>query len=150
MRIAIAPECTVSGKHPLIVCAEKGRKIVFHNPNRRIVTRHTVDNCKAFRDSLEKQCKLCDFLVIDWRNDEHYVELKGSNVEHALEQLISTISIFHPEMGSCPIYCWIITTESPRILSKVQNLKYKLEKKLGIRIVIRTDKYEHYFEKIVK
>jgi hypothetical protein len=144
MKVAIPKECSQQSNRREIVCAEKGRKIKFLNPNGRRVVRHAIDRCLELRKSLDQStCKLCDFVVVDWRSEEHYVELKGANVEHALRQLASTI----PQLRSAArAFCWIITTESPSTQSKFMVLKEKFERQFKVRLTIRTNQCEHKLE----
>lgn len=147
MKVAIPEECTNANSGPQIVCQAKGRKMIFSNPNRRAIIRYLIDDCETLRAALNNAaCKLCDYIVIDWRKQEHFVELKGCNVEHALKQLESTIPQFSQAVGDSRIYCWIITTESPSTQSKFQVFKEKFEKRFNARLTIRTNQCEHKFE----
>jgi hypothetical protein len=147
MKVQIPRECTVSQSGKEIVCAEKGRKITFLNPNQRTVGKHTIDGCQRLRTFLsDANCKLCDFLVVDWRCEEHYVELKGKNVEHALRQLQSTIIQVGSAHSKSRVYCWIITTESPPTQSKFQVLKQKFEKNFNARLAVYTNQHTHPLE----
>jgi len=148
MKVPIPIECTSQSSGAKIVCNAKGRMITFLNPKRRRVVRYLIDDCAELRASLENSaCKLCDFLVVDWRREEHYVELKGRNVEHALKQLKATIPQLSLANANGRVYCWIITTESPSTQSKFQVLKQKFEKQFKARLTIRTNKFEHKLEK---
>ena len=143
MNVSIPPECAQRNTGAEIVCAEKGRKIRFFNPDKREVIRYVIDGCAKLRVLLGSSCKLCDYLVVDWRYEEHYVELKGANVEHALCQLESTIPRVRKASSGERIYCWIITSESPSTQSKFMVLKAKFEKKFNARLTIRTNQHEH-------
>jgi hypothetical protein len=149
MKVQIPGKCSVSHKGQLIVCAQKGRKIAFLNPGKRQVFRHEIDECEELRPLLKNpDCKLCDYLVCTWKNEQHFVELKGSNVEHALKQLESTIE----QIADAPhgkLFCWIVTTESPRGHSKSQVLIEKFKRKHSARLKIRTNQCEHALEKQV-
>lgn len=148
MKVQIPRECTAPPSGREIVCAEKGRRITFLNPNQRVVRKHTIDGCQQLRAFLaDVNCKLCDFLVVDWRSEEHYVELKGKNVEHALDQLKSTILQLSSANANNRLFCWIITTESPSTQSKFQALKQKFETKFNARLTIRTNEYQHPLER---
>lgn len=142
MKVPIPPECTQQSTRAEIVCAEKGRKISFLNPNAKKVTRHAIDGCMELRKRRDwATCKLCDFVVVaDWRSEQHFVELKGANVEHALLQLASAIERLNT--ASRPD-CWIITTESPSTTSKFMVLKERFEKRFGARLRIRTNQCVH-------
>jgi hypothetical protein len=147
MNVQIPKECTKNHRGKEIVCAEKGRKMIFLNPNQRVVGKHIIDGCQRLRAFLsDANCKLCDFLVVDWRSEEHYVELKGSNVEHALRQLESTILQLGSAKTNSRVYCWIITTESPSTQSKFQVLKEKFENQFKARLTIRTNQHQHSLE----
>lgn len=147
MRIPIPEECTQRNNGAEIVCAERGRKIRFLNPNKREVMRYLIDDCTLLRASLgSPACKLCDYIVLAWRSEEHYIELKGANVERAFGQLASTIPLFRMAGPDERIYCWIITTESPATSSKFTVLKTKFEKAFNARLTIRTNQYEHPLE----
>ena len=146
MKVQIPQECRgESGR--VIVCAEKGRKMTFLNPNQRDVRRYSIDGCRELRAILaDANCKLCDFLVVDWRSEEHYVELKGKNVEHALLQLESTILQLGSADTKSLLHCWIVSTESPRTQAKFFVLKQKFEKKFNARLTIKTKQCEHRLE----
>lgn len=147
MKVLIPQECTQRNTGAEIVCAERGRKISFLNPNKREVFRHVIDRCEKLRASLgHPACKLCDYLVVDCRSEEHYVELKGANVEHALSQLESTIPQFRSANPDTRVYCWVITTETPSLQSKFMVLKAKFEKRFKVRLTIRTNQYAHSLE----
>jgi hypothetical protein len=144
MKVEIPQACVTAGNHAAITCAEKGRKITFLNPAKRLLTKYVIDGCRPLRGLLaDPMCQLCDYLVVDWRSREHYVELKGSRVEHALNQLSSTISQLSSTSPTDRVFCWIVTTESPSTQSKFQVLKAKFEKRLNARVVIRTNRCEH-------
>ena len=147
MKVQIPRECTETQSGEEIVCAEKGRKMTFLNPYHHPVAKHAVDGCQRLRALLsDANCRLCDFLVVDWRSEEHYVELKGKNVEHALLQLQSTILELTSVGAKSRVYCWIITTESPSTQSKFQALKRKFENRFNARLTIRTNQYTHPLE----
>ena len=147
MRTPIPPGCTQNVNHAEIVCMEKGRKIKFLNPRKRNVSRFTIDACASLRALLgSSSCKLCDFLVIDWRKEGHLIELKGAKVEHALKQLESTIERVEVNSGG-KISCWIITTESPATQSKFQVLKTRFERRFKTKLKIRTNQHTHCLEK---
>ena len=144
MSVKIPRECTEPISAPRIVCKEKGRTMTFLNGARRAVLRHKVDSCAELRHLLEdshpgSQVRLCDYLVVEQNSTEHYVELKGKDVEHAVKQIESTIR--HLWEGRVPIHCWIISSESPRI-SGFQKFANRLAKQFRAKLVIRTNAHE--------
>ncbi|MCF0187314.1 MAG: hypothetical protein HUJ98_12605 [Bacteroidaceae bacterium] len=79
-------------KDKLIVFEENARRIAFDNQDHKHCFRCTVDG------GIITEGPRCDFLLIvsdindvNNRNQEHYIELKGSDVLHAIDQLEATI-----------------------------------------------------------
>jgi hypothetical protein len=147
MKVSIPDQCATRGAMKRIVCAEEGRKITFINPKNRAVVKYSIDSCAPLRRHLaDRTCKLCDFIIVDWREEEHYIELKGKNVGHALKQLESTIRQLRSERASGFVYCWIITTASPSNTAKSLNRKAQFKKRFNARLEIRTNQHEHLLE----
>ena len=143
MKITLPQKCCIPGGK-LIVCEENGKKLTFCNPGNLPVTKHVVDQCKDLRRLLKnKSCKLCDYIVVDWRNEEHYVELKGRNVEHALKQLESTLEELRSTDSKEDFYCWVIGRGIPSNASKFGPLKEKFRSRFSARLFIRTSDYRH-------
>lgn len=65
---------------------ENKRKVVFQNPQRRSYKCVDVDGC-TIKDGIK-----CDKLLLSAdEHEERYVELKGTDVMHAIDQLEETI-----------------------------------------------------------
>ena len=74
--------CIEQTSNPLIVFKEKKAKITFQNTSRKEYQSVTVDGCVI------KEGNKCDFLLVSNEyGDQYFVELKGENVNHAVEQL---------------------------------------------------------------
>jgi hypothetical protein len=149
MKVHIPAACAKRSRNSRIVCDENRRKLTFINSAGHEVIKYSIDGCSLLRDLLQDpSCKLCDFLVVvESLCEEHYVELKGRRVEHALHQIESTILQLSLLSPATSVQCWIVATESPRESSKFQVLRRKLEKKfkarVKIRVNIRTAQCEH-------
>ena len=79
------PNCTTEITDRILVLEENKRKCVFADLQNDIVTKVVGDGfqiAEGFK---------CDFLVLDHNANEYFVELKGKDIPHALEQLESTI-----------------------------------------------------------
>ena len=145
MKVQIPRECTAPPSGKEIVClGQKDGGDTFLNPNQKVVWKHTIDGCQQLRASLPDGT--ADFVTsLLWIGGaEHYVELKGKNVEHALHQLRSTISQISSTDAKSRLYCWIITTESPRTTAKFQVLKQRFEnefKRFNARVTIHTNQH---------
>ena len=82
------PETT---HNPIITCAEKRSRYIARNPNRKLNCKIRIDNALIKGNDISK----CDYgLWVDEGNRMILIELKGSDVEKALEQLFSTHAIF--------------------------------------------------------
>ena len=82
-------------------------------------------------DAIKKGNK-CDNLLKEGKRDEegpeYYVELKGEDVGHALEQIKQTIHTIHNDHS--PMMAFIICTNvSPSLSTKIQQFKSQLKKK---------------------
>ncbi|MGM9740214.1 MAG: hypothetical protein ACI3ZP_06375 [Candidatus Cryptobacteroides sp.] len=113
--------CICEANDSKIKFEENNRKIVFLNPERKTYLKVAVDGC-TIRDGLR-----CDNLLLS--SDEHeerYVELKGVQVMHAIDQLEVTIN----RLGEYDEnrHAFVISTNvAPAITSQIQR-KIKLFK----------------------
>lgn len=95
----------------IVLVDPKGGKSKFCliNEDQIKVIKVTVDGC------LNIQGNKCDFLLkIEQPLIEIYVELKGSDVEKALEQLLNTIRQISSNKVKILKYCYIIQTRCPQ------------------------------------
>jgi hypothetical protein len=73
---------------PRIVCEEKRTKITFHNLTGETVAKIRIDGCVIS----DKTIKKCDYLILcSALKKAVLVELKGREVETAIEQLSATL-----------------------------------------------------------
>ncbi len=72
---------------------------------------------------------------------EIYVELKGSNFPHALDQLASTIKLLKSPLK--PKHCFVVIRRSPTIDLKTQRLLLHFGKQNKCTIKPKTQHYEH-------
>lgn len=137
----IPQACYVQQGHlgATLVCEENRRRVVFHKPAGCAADKIRVDGCCI------KGAKACDFLVCDWKARHHFVELKGGDVEKALDQLIATIPHFFDKGSEETIWCLVVGTgTSPRALPGIQVRKAQIFKAWKKAIVeIRTNQYDH-------
>jgi hypothetical protein len=136
----IPEKCIQNHGGQFLVCEEMGRLIRFRKPAKRYAQKIRVDGCVITGKSA------CDYLVFDWVERKHFVELKGKDVDHAFKQLASTIPFFSKMGSNDPIWCFIICSESPRTTTKVQAQKEQFAEKFRAHLVVRTNQYEHTLE----
>jgi len=116
----------------ILIEEKKSSKIIFTNENLIEVTKIQVDDC------LDIQGVKCDWLlIINEPYIEIYIELKGSDVEHAFAQIENTIKIVSKDYKIVLKYCYIITTICPinsaQIQVKAKSFKSKYNAVLRIK-----------------
>lgn len=129
---SIDKECISSVEWPLIKFVERGKKMIFANPGRKRCLKVQVDGCAI------KEGDKCDNLLkIDTDcGGEYYVELKGTDVAHALVQVEETIKKLHNDAS--PVNAYIISTNvSPALTTKIQLFKVKFKKKYNANLKVK-------------
>lgn len=106
-----------------IVFKENNRKIIFLNPQRLPYERVDVDGCTI------NEGVRCDKLLLSAdEREERYVELKGTDVMHAIDQLEETIKRLGEYTDNRHAYV-ISTNVAPAINTKRQaKIKYFKER----------------------
>ncbi|MCT7971024.1 hypothetical protein [Laspinema olomoucense] len=138
------PDCTSCSDRKIITAQENGRKYIFNNFSQRRVCKVRVDDCVI---TSQEQCK-CDYLFIVCNPEQveeeklqsleqlYFVELKGKDLIHAVEQLTQTIDHFKPPLNQAQVFGRVVLSKSPSVKSiendaKVVRLKKLLRKYQG-------------------
>ena len=121
------PECEKTSSNKLIPLVENKSKFVIENPNQFRVCVVQVDGCAI------KEGQRCDYLVIPDQQDikkviEIYIELKGSKILHAIEQLEATMKKLSDDPAKQEKVCIIVSSQCPLITTKIQNFKRTLKR----------------------
>lgn len=139
----IPSDCVHERKDKVISLVDKGNpkcKMFFENPNGRIVKEVRIDGCVI---SSAEELK-CDFMLIvpDATISEHFIELKGSDVDHALKQLRATIHKVSKDFKTLPKCCWVVSFRNPLDASsmKIKQAKFKEEFSSDLKTV----KHQYY------
>ena len=106
------------------VAKEKNKtfSIILKNKGDENFLRIQVD--KGLLKEIDLETKKCDYCFIRCKtNDYYFVELKGTNIEKAVEQLKTTISYFKKnyKVKGNQIYAYIASSSVP----KAANLKFQ-------------------------
>ena len=123
MRSPDGRECSTFLQHKKI--ALSGRRtttLYLLNPQERRVEQVQAD------DSAISEGPRCDWLVIlddTASREEIYVELKGSGVYHAVEQLRATVSRLSADCKRLRKRCFVVFTRNPMVGTDIQNHKVK-------------------------
>ena len=127
-----------------ITCKEKKRKlpkVVFQNPARRQVSRITVDGCAITKGPR------CDYMVVargDTEIEEIYVELKGSDIDHAIRQLEATIGKLSHGKARLRKMCYIASKCCPQPIS-IKPHKDRFRHNFNAKLVVKSNLIEHTF-----
>ncbi|MFK0032961.1 hypothetical protein [Pseudomonas monteilii] len=113
-----------------------------HNKSRRNLARHQVDGC------LIKSGIKCDWLLVEEDSKtEIYIELKGSDIEHAVEQICKTV-----EQLSTPKskrWGYVICTRSPLSTTEIQRAAKNVAKSHRVTLRVRKTVHEEDIENLI-
>lgn len=131
--------CEETVSDPKIVLKEKGSSITFLNPDRNPVRKIRIDDCHI------REGKRCDYLLINQAELDHFVELKGSDTSHAVEQIVATATAIPRALGQSECFGVIVSRKNPLAASNVQQEKKKLRKNHRIILEFFRPKQEKPF-----
>lgn len=130
-------DCCVDNK----VAKENGKR--FEILSRESFTKIRIDNCLIKSQEIEK----CDFGFIRNSNYEFYfVELKGSDVEKAVDQIVSAVKVFDSTFIKIPKekrFGFVVSSKNPLSNQKIKNLKQDFAKKHGKILEIKSREYRY-------
>lgn len=111
---------------------EKRSKIIFQNRQKKSYFRVQVDGC-AIKEGVK-----CDNMLIGKENgDEYYIELKGCNVKHAVEQLEVTICKLSVDAQNMEKKAFVVCTKNNYPSSTIQLDVKKFKKKHHTELIIK-------------
>lgn len=116
--IAVSSKCERKHSDIEFIVREQLSEVIFLNASAKRVRQITVDGCVF----TEQDTKRCDYLVnVDETNLSILVELKGSDIEAAFEQLKAAQELMIDHLNRR--IQWIISySGSPRFETTIQNL----------------------------
>lgn len=110
---------------------EFNRKIIFLNPNKELYQKVQVDGCTII-DGVK-----CDKLLLSAdEHEERYVELKGTDVMHAIDQLEATILRLGEFEDNRHSYV-ICTNVAPAYTTQIQKKQMLFKRKYKSELVVR-------------
>lgn len=132
-------ECASCNRNQIATAREKGRTYRLNNKSRKRLCKVKIDGCYV------KEGRKCDYLIIDCeQNDFYFIELKGSHLLTAIEQIGQTISYFENNLDGT-VYARIVSSRfsAPKSYAnlKILHLKKRL-KKLGGNLIIKSEQLE--------
>lgn len=99
-----------------------------------------VDGC-AIKEGMR-----CDYLIVLPNQQEIYVELKGSDVRHAVEQIFKSMDLLTCNCHSLLKLCFIASTRCPINSTEIQNLKKKFRQKYNALLTIKNGEITYSYE----
>lgn len=139
--------CSTRSKKAIITFKDKGesRKMTFNNPNKLEVIEIKIDGCLINNENILKYDYML-YIPSGYRYKENYVELKGSNIDHAVEQISSTIKYLW-KWASKTVQKqdirkgYIISRRVPRADTSVQRHKLQMKKTYNLDLEVKTGHY---------
>lgn len=127
--------CTAEVADKLLVLEENKRKCVFVNPRGNLLTKVIVDGCQI------TEGVRCDYLVLDASQNEYFVELKGKDIPHAIEQLESTIRqlSIRKEVLKTAV---IVASRHPSNDTSLQRAKAYFKRKYGVELISKNTRID--------
>ncbi len=123
----------------IVLDGRKTTKLYFLNPQQREVEKIEVDGC-AITDGAR-----CDWMLLlddNTSREEIYVELKGSKVWRASEQLQATIKRLSKNQLKFSRRCFIVTSRNPMTGTDIQGLQKKFQKNFKADLFISRNNSE--------
>lgn len=119
----VEPQHKVTTSDPVIAFRENNRIMRFINSSRKPYIKVHIDGCAV------TQGLRCDFLMTsDDEREEHFIELKGTDVKHAIEQLKASISNIGEYSDNRHAYI-VSTNQAPALRTSVQRAKLEFRNK---------------------
>ena len=114
-------------------------KFCLNNPKRASIKVVQVDGC-AIKEGVR-----CDYLLILPDGQELYIELKGSDIKHAVEQIAKSIDLLACNCYPIIKLCFIASTRCPINSTEIQNLKKKFRQKYNAQLTIKNGEITHNY-----
>jgi len=135
--------------HSKVKVADPGtaRSAILLNPEKAQVRRIRIDRCLAPVGDIA-----ADFVVSNSKIVDVIVELKGKNVDHAVDQIESTLAFWrsHAEHQTGQLIgAWIMCSEYPRASSKVARYRESFRARGNILLVSTHNGEERPFSDFV-
>lgn len=118
--------CICSTKDSQIKFEENKRKIIFLNPSNHRYKKVKVDGC-----AIKTGQKCDDLLISQDEHEEHFVELKGVDIMHAIDQLEQTILKIGEFDDNRHSYI-ICTNVAPAYTTTIQKKQNILDKNISL------------------
>ena len=112
------------------VSSENGCKHEAKNPDKKAIRQFKVDG-EVFPKGHDPE--RCDWLLLDdTKGNAYYIELKGSDIPHAIEQIESTIREIHWSISEYIVFKRIVYKTGTHKIQESSVIKWKQRNKNAI------------------
>jgi hypothetical protein len=140
-------DCTTTVRDSKVKVAENGKQAIFLNPKRRPFTKTRVDGCVIVNSVA------CDWLVQDDDVTSILIELKGCDVDHAIEQIEATLSFMKANaLLTKQIAALIVCSKPsrhPSFTAKLQKAKARISLQYKAPLHVVTGSHEFEMERLL-
>lgn len=126
--------CRTTSCQRIFTFEERRSRLTLINQDGAESIKITVDGC-AIKDGIR-----CDFLHIA-KEIEMYIELKGQDIEHAIQQIETTMRRLSANFRTSPKTSYIICTRSPLSSTEIQHHARQFRSKYNSRLVIKSSPF---------
>lgn len=131
--------CRKTSNQKKFVYEENRSKLTLENTDQVVSTSVWVDGCEINDNTIR-----CDYMHIA-KEIEFFIELKGQDIEHAINQLKNTIKRLSSNPTKTKKRSYVVCTRSPMTSSEIQNYKLEFRKKYNSILEVKSspcnDKY---------
>jgi len=128
--------CRIESSQKLFTFEERKSKLTLENVDEVVSTKIIVDGCEINDDSIR-----CDYMLLA-KGIEFYIELKGQDLAHAVNQIKATIKRLSNDLKNKNKKAYIICTRSPLSSTQIQNIKFDLLKNFNSDLQIKSSPYK--------
>lgn len=132
-------KCTTNSKQKIFVYQENRSKLTVYNAAQIDSYSTKVDGCSSKPPDNQPKC---DFKHDVLERFELYIELKGQDIKHAVEQIINTVIHLSQEPKKFPKFGFIVCTRNPLSSTEIQQYQHKLMKEYNMKLTIKSSPAE--------
>lgn len=135
--------CTQITNKKIMPFKEQKSSLIINNQKSRDVEIHQIDGC------IITNGVRCDWMVVDVATKkEIYIELKGTDLDHAFVQIKETIQQLTKDPKKLKS-ALIICTRSPMSSSQIQIMQKNLLLTHKAKLLVKTSEYKENIEKLI-
>ena len=132
----MSKKCKSENDHKIIVFQENQSKLIIENPERLKTTKIIVDGCEITEGIR------CDFLLLA-SGIEYYIELKGQDINHAIEQIERTLRVLSSDFKKQKKISLVISARCPLNSATIQNIRVKFRKNFNSDLIVRNSPFSY-------